>query len=307
MEIIEKIQLIIDDLDEVWLVSIVRTCSDMAARFRLDLTFCEKDQTKLEFIQSKRQEVQEKIKEMGMKAHYAVDLYNQHLDIELKKVSNGQAFNIPLMLNTTSIFKEKIERILDSEDGYNEMDHVECALTNAQKAGEEFIVWTIFYSELEDLEQYIQEGMDADKKYELAETTSSSSSSSSVKESREEIIIEKKDDAGLPITQTILPSKFVQIFKEGGVELFDYLQCEYSIDNSTPVAKYSYIYRFLAYEQLINARSQMKYMEFIKVTYGVNMSKIFSENDKFSDDIHHLLSRLKSNFDRKSKMEMNRK
>ena len=61
MEIIEKIQLIIDDLDEKRLVSIARTYSDMVTRVRIDLAFCEGDQTKLEFIQSRRKEVQEKM------------------------------------------------------------------------------------------------------------------------------------------------------------------------------------------------------------------------------------------------------
>ena len=136
MEIIEKIQLITDELDEKRLMSIVRTCADLVTRFRLDLTFCGEDQMKLEFIQSKQKEVQEKIKEMGMKAHYAVDLYNQHMNIEYKKESNGQPFNVHVIPDGTSIFKVEIVRYADYfEDGYNGVDHVECALINAQKAG----------------------------------------------------------------------------------------------------------------------------------------------------------------------------
>ena len=88
--------------------------------------------------------------------------------------------------------------------------------------------------------------------------------------------------------------------------MFDYFQGEYTLDDHSPVAKYSYIYHYLVYEQFIIARSQSKYMEFIKDTFGVTMSKILSENEKFNDDIHHLLSRLKSNFERKSKSEQNR-
>lgn len=236
MEIIEKIHLIIDDLDEGWLVSIVRTCSDMATRFRLDLTFCEKDQTKLEFIQSKRQEVQEKIKEMGMKAHYAVDLYNQHLDIELKKVSNGQAFNIPLMLNTTSIFKEKIERILDSEDEYNEVDHVECALTNAQKAGEEFIVWTIFYSELEDLLEEINESMIVDQKDELHENA--------IKETSV-----KKEPLEIENSQYI--HDWQRIFKDlKAFKIFEYLQ-DNLVTEKNQLADYTFIFRQMQRDEYI--------------------------------------------------------
>jgi len=80
---------------------------------------------------------------------------------------------------------------------------------------------------------------------------------------------------------------------------------EYTLDDNSPVAKYSYIYHFLAYEQLITARSQSKYMEFIKDTFGITMSKILPENDKFNDDIHPLLSRLKSNYEKRSKKELN--
>ena len=44
MEIIEKIQLTFDDLDEERLVSTARTCSDLVTRFRIDLAFCEGEQ-----------------------------------------------------------------------------------------------------------------------------------------------------------------------------------------------------------------------------------------------------------------------
>ena len=149
------------------------------------------------------------------------------------------------------------------------------------------------------MELDIQNGMDIDKKNELAETASS------VREFSKEIKIEKSNETGLRINGVIVSSKYLQIFKERGFELFDYLQSEYTIDDSTPVAKYSYIYHFLAYEKLITARSQLKYMEFIKDTLGINMSKILPENEKFNDHIQHLLSRLKSDFERKCKMEVN--
>ena len=301
MEIIEKIQLIFDDVDEEKLGSLARTCTEMVTPFRLNLVFCRTDQSKLEIIQSKQKEAQEKIKEMSIKALYAMDLYYQHLNIEHKKESKGQPFSIPLIPDNTSISKVKLTQSADYEDKFNELDHVACALINAQKICEESIVWTIFYSELEDLEQDIQNGMGIDKKYELNETISS------VKESGEVMKIEKSNETGLPVNGTIVSSKYLQIFKkEASYELFCYLQMEYTLDDNSPVAKYSYIYHFLAYEQLITARSQSKYLEFIKDTFGINMSKILPENDRFNDDIHHLLSRLRSNFERKSKSEQNR-
>jgi len=300
MEIIEKIQQLLgDDLDDERLVSISRTCAEMWIPFRIDLAFYEKDQSKLKVIHNKRKEVQGKIKEMGMKSHYAVGLYEQHLEIEYKKESNGLPFNIPVIPNDTSIFKVEIIRFLDAEDEFNEVDHLECALINAQKASEEFILWTIFYSELEDLEQEIKEEMSVDKKNELAERSSSG------KEYREELKIEKSNLTGLPVNVTIVSSKYLQIFKEGGAELFDFFQSEYTIDDHSPVAKYSYIYRFLSEKQFIIARSQTKYMKFIKDTFGVNMSKIFRENYKYRDDIYPILMKLKSDFVKGNKSEMN--
>ena len=301
MEIIEKIHLTFDNLDEERVVSIARICSAMVVPFQLNLAFCGGDQTKLEIIQSKRKEVQEKIKEVGIKSHYAVDLYMQHLDIECKKEFNGLPFYLPLIPDDTSIFKVEIIRFPDAEEGYIEVDHVECALINAQKAAEESILWIIFYSELEDMEEEVKEEMNGDQKNVIVER------SSTVKETGEELKIEKSDETLLQVNGILVSSKYLQIFKKGGYEIFCYLQIEYTLDDHSPVAKYSYIYHFLAYEQLITARSQAKYIEFIKETYGINMSKIFPKTDKFNDDILHLLSQLKSNFERNSKSEMNRK
>ena len=113
MEIIEKIQLIFDDVDEEKLGSLARTCTEMVTPFRLNLVFCRTDQSKLEIIQSKQKEAQEKIKEMSIKALYAMDLYYQHLNIEHKKESKGQPFSIPLIPDNTSISKVKLTQSAD--------------------------------------------------------------------------------------------------------------------------------------------------------------------------------------------------
>ena len=143
--------------------------------------------------------------------------------------------------------------------------------------------------------------MTPDPKSALAEKTSSDKKYDSA------IIIEMEEETSGSSTENYIPTKYLQIFKEGGAELFYYLQSEYTLNNNHPVAKYSSIYRFLSYEQLIIARSQSKYMEFIKDSFGISMSKIFSETDKYTDDIHHILSRIKSDFERNHKSEMNRK
>jgi hypothetical protein len=46
-------------------------------------------------------------------------------------------------------------------------------------------------------------------------------------------------------------------------------------------------------------------MKFIKDTFGVTMSKIFGENYKYRDDIYPLLRKLKSDFVKGNKSEMN--
>ena len=237
MEIIEKIQRTYgDDLDEERLVSISRACAEMLNPFLTDLSFCEKDQKKLKVIQSKLKEAKGKIKEMGIRAHYAFDLYNQHLDIELKKIDNNQAFNIPIMLDATSIFKVKIERIPDFEDEYNELDHVECALTNAQKACEETVVWTIFYSELEDLEQDIQEGIDVDRRYEPSETTLMKTSV-------------KKEPLEIENSQYI--HDWQRIFKDlKAFKIFQYLQ-DNLVGEKSQLADYTFIFRQMQRDEYI--------------------------------------------------------
>ena len=241
MEIIEKIKLTFDDLDEEKLGSISRACVEMVTPFRLNLIFCRTDQSKLEIIQSKQKEAQEKIKEMSIKALYAVDLYYQHLNIEQKKESKGQPFSIPLIPDGTSILKVKLIQSTDYEDKLNEVDHVACALINAQKICEESILWTIFYSELEDLEDDIQEGMEVDRKYELPESTIQETSFA--REPFEEESLEKEN------------SKYTQdwqrIFKDmKAYKIFEYLQ-DNLVTEKNQSADYTFIFRQMQRDEYI--------------------------------------------------------
>jgi hypothetical protein len=263
------------------------------------LALCRNDQKKLKIIQSQKKAAKEKIKEFATKAQYAVNLYYQHLDIEYNKAFSFQPSNLPDTPDNTSIFNVKISRPPDAEDQYNGMDHLECALVNAQKVCQESILWTTCYSELEDMEQELKEGISVAKQIELTPHISS------VKASGEGTAIGKKDQTGVPTNEALTSSKVLQIFKKGAYELFCYLQAEYTRDDHSPVAKYSYIYRFLDQEQLVTARSQSNYMEWIKETMGIPMSKVFCKTYKYDDTIHHLLSRLKSNFEKRKKSEMN--
>lgn len=301
MEIVEKIHQTFPELDEDRLLSTAMTCTEMVNPLRLEMAFRRKDRAKLKILQSKRKEAEEKIKELGVKALFAVDHYYRHLAIEYRKQSNGESFTVPVNPDEPSIFRVELIRYPFTEDQYMEEDHLECALASAQKVCTESILWTIFLSELNDMEMEVKEDMSVDKKNELVENTPSA------KENSEEMKIEKGDETGVSINEPAFPSKFIQIFKEGGIELFAYLQSEYTIDDHSPVAKYSYIYRFLAHQQFITARSQTKYMKFIQDTSGVTMSKIFPGNYKYKDDIYPLLGKLKSDFEKGNKLEINRK
>ena len=301
MEIIEKIHQTFPDLDNERLLSTAMTLTEMVNLLRLEMAFRRKDQAKMKIIQSKRKEAQEKIRELAIKVHFAVDHYYRHLDIEYKKQSNDQPFTVPVNPEEPSIFRVDLIRYPFSEDQNHEEDHLECALASAQKVSTESILWTIFLSELNDMEMEVREEMGVGKKNELAENTSSA------KEYSEEMKIEKGDESGVSTNEPVFPSKFIQIFKEGGAELFAYLQSEYTMDDHSPVAKYSYIYRFLAQKQFVTARSQTKYMIFIQDVCGVKMSKIFPENFKYKDDIYPLLGKLKSAFENGNKLEINRK
>jgi len=210
----------------------------MMIPFVIEVEFHYNNQKKLKIIQSKLKEAKRKIKEMGIRAQYARDLYNQHLDIELKKVDDGQDFNIPVIMDVTisSIFKEKIERIGVIEGEYNELDHVECALINAQKAGEEFIVWTIFYSELEFMKGEIKESMNVDQKYELAENT--------IKETPFEE--EPFEEENRQYTQD-----WQRIFKDQkAFKIFEYLQ-DNLVTEKNQSADYTFIFRRLQRDEYI--------------------------------------------------------
>jgi hypothetical protein len=97
-------------------------------------------------------------------------------------------------------------------------------------------------------------------------------------------------------------NKFPQIFNEGAYDLFCYLDMEFTKTNSMPIAKYSNIFRFLKYEQLIIC-TQLEYIRFIEDETGEKMSKILPQNFKYTDTILPLLKRLKSDFDKRIKIE----
>jgi hypothetical protein len=86
-----------------------------------------------------------------------------------------------------------------------------------------------------------------------------------------------------------------QIFNDGGYDLFLYLVQNYTRDDKTPKAKFSYLFHYLKYEQLILC-SQLQYISYLEEECKIKLSKIQRANFKYSDQIQPILGRLRSNF-----------
>ena len=300
MEAIKIIQQLFgNEVDEETLKAASETCREMLEPFVFNLEFYLKDRKKLKFVQSQLKQARQKIADTGIMAACSLDLYEKHVDIEFSKLENDQPFNIPLIFEGETIFKHKIIHTSDFEEDDNRDDHIVCAYNYALQKSVDFIVWIMFFLELKELEVKIKGCMVTNQQKALPEKTSSENKYSDA------VIIEMEEEISGSATRNQIPTKYLQIFKEGGAELFCYLQTKYTKDNNHPVAKYSYIYRFLVREQLINLGCQSNYMELIEETIHTKMSKIFPESSKYEDDILPLLNHLRRDFKKRNKKEMN--
>jgi hypothetical protein len=97
-----------------------------------------------------------------------------------------------------------------------------------------------------------------------------------------------------------LPSpsrEFSHLFKESCFELFCWLQSGYITNDKALVAKYSNIYHFLSYHQLITC-TQVQFIDFLEIRWQVKLSKILPKNDKYRESDYHVLHRLKLDFEK---------
>jgi hypothetical protein len=95
-----------------------------------------------------------------------------------------------------------------------------------------------------------------------------------------------QNDAGI---ETNEENDFIGIFKDNGYSVFRLLNEKYQSNNKKLRAKYSYLYHYLKYEDLIRC-NQLEYIDFIKTQFGVEMSKILPKTLKYEDDIQYLLA-----------------
>jgi hypothetical protein len=88
---------------------------------------------------------------------------------------------------------------------------------------------------------------------------------------------------------------FPQIFIEGGFILFFRLVMKYTKDDKSPVAKFSNLYHFFKYEQILTC-TQLEYISFIESHYDLKMSKIMPANHKYTEVIKPMLERMLRGF-----------
>lgn len=87
-------------------------------------------------------------------------------------------------------------------------------------------------------------------------------------------------------------SGYPQIFAEEGFLLFNILVANYTKDNHSPIAKFSNLFHFFKYEQLICC-TKLEYIDFVAEEYDVHMSKVLPTTIKYHDYIMPLLSRMR--------------
>ena len=306
MDAIDKLQILFGkQYDKEMLKAANENSLELVTQFLMILELEDKDHKKLKSIQSKQKEAKKEFRKIEIKIECYNELLKEHFKIEFRKLANYQYFNIPEVFELSDIFKEKVIKLPVSGDEneeldeVNEVDHIECVQNYLGCAFKKFFILTIFIYELKKLEIEYKSRMTPDPKIVLAEKTSSG------KKYDDAIIIEMEEDTSGSTTNNYIPTKYLQIFKEEGAELFCYLKTKYTINNNHPVAKYSYIYRFLIREQLISQGCQSNYMELIEETIHTKMSKIFTKSIKYEDDILPLLNHLRRDFKKRNKKEMN--
>ncbi len=101
--------------------------------------------------------------------------------------------------------------------------------------------------------------------------------------------LEKVKDESVELEQ-INENLFPEIFKEKGYDLFCFLNEKYTKDDNSRKAKYSNLFWFLEYEDLLNC-TQLEYIKFISSEYNETMSKIQPKTTKYYDTIQPLLKR----------------
>lgn len=87
----------------------------------------------------------------------------------------------------------------------------------------------------------------------------------------------------------------LETFTDEGWSLFRYLDEKYTIDNNSPKAKYSWLFHFLKYHQMIIC-SKEQYRAFILRNKEIVLSRVQDPQFKYDNTIKPLLEKLKNGY-----------
>lgn len=90
-------------------------------------------------------------------------------------------------------------------------------------------------------------------------------------------------------------NRFPHLFIEGGFILFFRLAIKYTIDDSSPVAKFSNLFHFFKYEQILTC-TQAEYLSFIESHYDLKMSRILPAATRYHEIVKPMLERILRGF-----------
>lgn len=94
---------------------------------------------------------------------------------------------------------------------------------------------------------------------------------------------------------TIPENHFPHLFIEGGFILFFRLAMKYTIDDNSPVSKFSNLFHFFKYEQILTC-TQVEYISFIDSHYDLKMSRILSAGTRYHEIVKPMLEHLLRGF-----------
>ncbi|HET6556374.1 MAG TPA: hypothetical protein VFG54_03610 [Prolixibacteraceae bacterium] len=99
------------------------------------------------------------------------------------------------------------------------------------------------------------------------------------------------ESQGLFVPENLFPHLFI----EGGFILFFRLAMKYTIDDNSPVSKFSNLFHFFKYEQILTC-TQAEYLSFIESHYDLKMSKVLPAAIRYHEMVKPMLERILRGF-----------
>lgn len=256
------------------------------------------DSLKLEFIEAKRIEINQNIEESDYRIWFPPRGLESHLTVCLETYFRGNSmsqatgvkYNPSMAVGdhkyssvTKKITVKPISKfsLMDSNFNFGLMDFFKPLI--------QYLTWCKMMDELNEMDAAIRKKKTPHQKL-ILRKMNLDSKGFQIEPRTENLYLSSSSDM------------FPQIFKEGAYDLFCFLDMEFTKANSMPIAKYSNIFHFLRYEQLVIC-TQLEYIHFIEHETGERMSKILPKNFKYTDTVFPLLKRLKYDFEKRIKIE----